>query len=95
MTDAGVRLLTLGSNGGSADSAAYVSQEAVQQLAAAAVLQNQLWQGVVILQLLQNLHAPVFLVCFLCFWVFPGKEGRVIKENDDPGEIGRSERGTS
>ncbi len=44
--------LTLGSNGGSADSAAYVGQEAVQQLAAAAVLQDQLWQGMIILQLL-------------------------------------------
>ena len=58
--DPGVILLTLGSNGGSADSAAYVGQEAVQQLAAAAVLQDQLRQGVVILQLLQNLHAPFF-----------------------------------
>lgn len=47
--DPGVTLLTLGSYGGSADSAADVSQEAVQQLAAAAVLQDQLWQGVVIL----------------------------------------------
>ena len=66
--DPGVKLLTLGSNGGSADSAAYVSQETVQQLAAAAVLQDQLRQGVVILQLLQNLHPPIFhFLFFLCF----------------------------
>ena len=66
--DPGVNLLTLGSHGGSADSAAYVGQEAVQQLAAAAVLQDQLRQGVVILQLLQNLHAPFFSF----FWFFLG-----------------------
>ena len=82
MTDAGVRLLTLGSNGGSADSAAYVGQEAVQQLAAAAVLQDQLRQGVVIHQLLQNLHALFFF--FLGF--FWGKEGRVTQESNNPGK---------
>ena len=72
--DPGVILLTLGSNGGSADSAAYVGQEAVQQLAAAAVLQDQLRQGVVILQLLQNLHAP-FVVFFWGGFFGAKKEG--------------------
>lgn len=48
--------LTCLANGGSADSAADVCQEAVQQLEPAAVLQDHLGQRVVILQLLQNLH---------------------------------------